>query len=78
MWTSFAAALARAIFPVGAVRSAGVRVEGTGAFTNGLAVLLALTRREHEGGWGTSLPCAQAAAAALVNALQHSSLRPQR
>lgn len=76
LWESTAGALARAIFPLGGVRSAGVRVEGSGAFTNGVAVLLALTRREHEGGWGTSLPCAQAAAAALVNTLTHPSLRP--
>jgi hypothetical protein len=76
VWEVYAGAFARAIFPLGGVRSAGVRVEGQGAFTNGIAVLLALTRREHEGGWGTSLACAQAAAAALVNTLEHSALRP--
>ena len=75
IWEVFAESLARAIFPLGAVRSAGVRVEGTGAFTNGVAVLLALTRREHEGGWGTSLACAQSAAAALVSSLAHPNLQ---
>ena len=43
VWEGYANALARAIFPIAVVRSAGVRVEGHGAFANGIAVLLALS-----------------------------------
>ena len=79
MWEAVANALARSIFPIGAVRGAGVCIEAHGAFTNGVGVLLALTAAHHaapsvyhaEAG----LACAQAAAGALANTLAHAPLR---
>lgn len=79
VWESYANDLARAIFPLGAVRSSGVRIEGHGAFTNGVGVLLALSAGgTGEGGVASraGVECALAAAGALANTLQHAALRP--
>lgn len=48
VWAPFAAALVKLIFPLGAVRSAGVTVDATNSsFTNGLNVLLGLANNPH-------------------------------
>jgi hypothetical protein len=77
VWEAYAAALARAIYPLTAVRSAGIRVDmDVGAFTSGITILRTLSTPP------TSLHgipvnnLQEAAAGALANVLQHGNLKP--
>ena len=83
VWETFGAALAKAVFPLGAVRAAGMRVESPGAFTNGIAVVLALAKPPADGSAPEMMHLGvlasivqEAAAGALANTLLHDALRP--